>query len=58
MGINWDPCSNAEFAPPERDAVVVETERRVEQLGLLIGAAWLAGVAGITVLTVVLEIVL
>ena len=30
MGINWDPCSNAEFAPPERDAVVVETERRVE----------------------------
>lgn len=35
-----------------------ETERRVDQLGLLIGAAWLAGVAGITVLTVVMEIVL
>ena len=30
MGINWEPCSNAEFAPPERDVVVVETERRVE----------------------------
>jgi len=30
VGINWDPCSNAEFAPPERAAVVVETERRVE----------------------------
>jgi hypothetical protein len=35
-----------------------ETERRVDQLGLLIGAAWLAGVAGIAVLTVVMEIVL
>jgi hypothetical protein len=34
-----------------------ETERRVDQLGLLLGAAWLAGVAGITVLTIVLEIV-
>ena len=30
MGINWEPCSNAEFAPPDRDPVVVETERRVE----------------------------
>ena len=30
MGINWGPCSNAEFAPPEPDAVVVETERRVQ----------------------------
>ncbi|MEO5842467.1 MAG: amidohydrolase family protein [Acidimicrobiales bacterium] len=30
MGINWGPCSNAEFVPPERDAVVAETERRVE----------------------------
>jgi len=30
VGINWEPCSNAEFAPPERDAVVTETERRVE----------------------------
>lgn len=30
MGINWEPCSNAEFAPPERDAVVTETQRRVE----------------------------
>ena len=29
MGINWEPCSNAEFAPPKRDAVVAETERRV-----------------------------
>ena len=35
-----------------------ETERQVDQLGLLIGAAWVAGVAGITVLTVVMEIVL
>jgi uncharacterized protein len=30
VGINWGPCSNAEFAPPERDAVVAETERRVQ----------------------------
>jgi len=30
VGINFGPCSNAEFAPPERDAVVAETERRVE----------------------------
>jgi hypothetical protein len=35
-----------------------ETERRVDQLGQLIGAAWLAGMAGMTVLVVVMEIVL
>ena len=28
MGISWEPCSNAEFEPPERSAVVVEAERR------------------------------
>ena len=28
MGISWEPCSNAEYAPPERDAVVIEAERR------------------------------
>jgi predicted TIM-barrel fold metal-dependent hydrolase len=30
VGINWGPCSNAEFVPPERDVVVAETERRLE----------------------------
>ena len=28
MGISWEPCSNAEFVPPERNAVTVEAERR------------------------------
>jgi predicted TIM-barrel fold metal-dependent hydrolase len=28
VGINWEPCSNAEFEPPERDAVVVQAQRR------------------------------
>jgi predicted TIM-barrel fold metal-dependent hydrolase len=28
VGINWEPCSNAEFAPPPADAVVVEAQRR------------------------------
>ena len=31
MGINFGPCSNAEFEPPARDAVVTETQRRVEE---------------------------
>jgi hypothetical protein len=35
-----------------------ETERRVDQLGELIGAAWLAGMVAVTVLVVVMEMVL
>src|SRR5437763_17173928 len=40
MGISWVPCSTAECAPPPRDAVVAETERRVEAESARI-ARWL-----------------